>query len=156
MSSHLTTKPSIRTGHQSLRVQSPLLATAEPVVAEVAVEAEVGVAAVEVVEDAAKIVDSLVEVDSPETVAVEAVVKIKVSQARVRIKVKALGDTPGTRHPGTRTCLHSSPASGTGPMGNRHIFVWNPDPVHGRIFGSLSQTINEIQISSDASKMLKI
>ena len=36
---------------------------------------------------------------------------------------------------GTLTCPQSRPASGTGPMGSLHTFVWSPELVLGRTFG---------------------
>ena len=50
--------------------------------------------------------------------------------------------TRGTRAPGTRTCPCSQSASAIGLMENLHIFVWNLQPVPGKITGFQS-LINE-------------
>ena len=114
-----------------------------PEVAEAAVEAEEAEVAVEVVVN-----------EDPITVVVKEVGKIKVSQAKVkiRVRIKEATATRGTGPPGMRTCPRSSPASGTGPMGNLHIFVLNRQHVPGRIISSLSLIIRLEGLTSSAMK----
>ena len=89
-------------------------------------------------------------------VRVQAEVRIRIKIVIIRVRVRAMEDTPGIRPPDTRTCPRSSPASGTGHMGNQLIFVWSQGPAPGRTFGSRSLIINEIQTGSVMPKMLKI
>ena len=112
------------------------------------VEAEEAGAAVEV--------EEVEDREEPGTVVVEVMGKIKVSQARVRIKIKEIMVIPDTRRPGTPTCRRSSPVSAIGPMGNLLIFVWNQGPVPGSSIGCQNLIINEILTSSTTRKTTKI
>ena len=108
---------------------------------------------------AAEVAEEAVEAEGSEelvTVVVEEMGKIKVSQARVKVRVKEIMGTPGTRRPGTPTCPHSSPVSAIGPMGNLLIFVWSRGPVPGSSIGCQNLIINEILTSSTTRKTTKI
>ena len=70
------------------------------------------------------------------------VVEVEASPHQVLVGLIHLRRTRGTRAPGTRTCPRSRSASAIGPLGNLHIFVWNQQPVPGKITGFQS-LINE-------------
>ena len=108
---------------------------------------------------AAEVAEEAVEAEGSEelvTVVIEEMGKIKVSQARVKVRVKGIMGTPGTRRPGTPTCPHSNPVFAIGPMGSLLIFVWSQGPVPGSSTGCQSPTINEIPTSSITSMTMKI
>ena len=94
--------------------------------------------------------------EEPGTVVVEVMGKIKVSQARVKVRIKGIMVIPDTRRPGTPTCRLSSPVSAIGPMGNLLIFVWSRGPVPGSSIGCQNLIINEILTSSITRKTTKI
>ena len=107
---------------------------------------------------AAEVAEEAVEAEGSEelvTVVIEEMGKIKVSQARVKVRVKGIMGTPGTRRPGTPTCPHSSPVSAIGPMGNLLIFVWSRQPAPGRIILFQSQIIRLEKLTSSALKKYK-
>ena len=112
------------------------------------VPAEAEVEAAEVAEAAEEVVVDAVS-EELETI-VKEMVKIKVRQAKVKVRVRGMV-TPGTRRPGTPTCPHLSPVFAIGPMGNPLIFVWNQGHVPGRTSLSPSPT-NEALTRSTIDK----
>ena len=92
--------------------------------------------------------------------AVEVADKTEAKETEVMVAVEVKGapevqDIPAIRLRDMQISLHLSPASGTGPSGSRHIFVWNQHHVPGRITGCQRvMQINEIQ--ADLKEMRKI
>ena len=108
-----------------------------------AVVEDVGVVGVEV-----QVVE-VEEMGKIEEVKVKPVVKI-------RVQVRGQGQdqvTPGTRRPGTRTCLHLKPASAIGPMASQLISVLSQQPVHGRIILYQNPIIKPEVLTSSAEKI---
>ena len=88
----------------------------------------------------------MIEVEVEEMEEAEEEVTEEEVQGQVKVRVRI--NTPDTRRPDMPTYPHSSPVSGTGPMGSQLIFAWNPEPAPGNSIGYLSLIINEIRTGS--------